>query len=301
MVEPSAAVIEWTRSSLGADVGFGTPLEGASTATVWPASAASGEFIVKVYDRGIDGVGADDVVRDARAMRAAEEVGIVAPRLVSADADGERTEVPAILMTRLPGEPRAHGRPDREAWVDGLAEVLIAAANAPIPTEPLHERRPWHRLPIAAPAWAADPGPWLAMNDVLAEPLPAGPSRFIHRDVHQLNVLWDGDRPVGLVDWVNGCLGPVESDIACCRLNIALAEDDQPGFALADRFLQRCLEAGLPWHPAWDLEWIAGSADSTGVFLTGVPLGAQMSLEGVRAVFDHAVPRALAAIERWTG
>ena len=301
MFEPSAALVEWARSLTGGSPTFGAPLAGASTATIWPLSTGDDELIVKVYDLGIDGVGTDDVVRDARAMRAAEEVAIVAPRLIADDPAGEHLGVPALAMTRLPGDPRAHGRPDREAWVDGLADVLIAVANAPVPTEPLHERRPWHRLPIEPPEWAADPGPWLALNDALAEPLPAGPSRFIHRDVHQLNILWDAGAPVGLVDWVNGCIGPIESDIACCRLNIALAEDDQPGFVLADRFLQRCLDAGLPWHPGWDLEWIASSSRVTDVFLTGVPLGARMSLEGVRAVFNEAVPRALAAIERWSG
>ena len=301
MSEPSATLVDWTRSLLGGAVTIGDPLHGASTATVWPVAGPTGEVVVKVYDRGIDGVGADDVARDAQAMRAAEEVGIVAPRLVADDPDGAHLGYPAIVMTRLAGDPRAHGRPDREAWVDGLADVLIAVAHAPMPTEPLHERRPWHRLPIEAPDWAVDQGPWLALNDVLAEPLPAGPSRFIHRDVHQLNVLWEGDAPVGLVDWVNGCIGPIESDIACCRLNIALAEDDQPGFELADRFLQRCLDAGLSWHPGWDLEWIASSSRVTDGFLNGIPLGAQMSLVGVRAVFDEAVPRALAAIETWNG
>lgn len=299
MPEPAAALIDWVRSLTTDPPGFGEPLHGASTATVWPVVAGGDELIVKVYDLGIEGVGADDVVRDARAMRAAAEVGIVAPRLVADDPEGERLGVPAIVMTRLAGDPRAHGRPDREAWVDGLADVLIGVADAPLPTEPLHDRRPWHRLPIEVPAWTRDPGPWRALNDVLAAPLPAGPPTFIHRDVHQLNVLWDDGAPVGLVDWVNGCIGPIESDIACLRLNIALAEDDQPGFELADRLLDRCLTAGLPWHPAWDLEWIAGSARATEVFLTGIPLGARMSLEGVRAVFDEAVPRALAAIDRW--
>ena len=301
MPEPQADLIDWVRSLTSDPPVVGEPLHGASTATVWPVTVGSDELIVKVYDLGIEEIGTDDVVRDARAMRAAAEVGIVAPRLVAEDADGERLGDPAIVMTRLPGDPRAHGRPDPEAWVDGLADVLIAVADAPLPTEPLHERRPWHRLPIEVPDWTTDPGPWAELNEVLAQPLPAGPARFIHRDVHQLNVLWDDGVPVGLVDWVNGCLGPIESDIACCRLNIALAEDDHPGFELADRFLRRCLDAGLPWHPGWDLEWIAGSTRATEVFLTGITFGARMSLAGVRAVFDEAVPRALNAIERWDG
>lgn len=298
MPEPSAALVDWARALSNGEPTFGRPLDGATTATVWPVSDGTNELIVKVYDRGIDGIGADDVIRDARAMRAAEEVGIVAPRLLEADPAGERLGVAAIAMTRLVGEPRAHGRPDREAWVDGLADVLIAVANASMPTESMHERRPWFEFPIVPPAWTVDPGPWRAANDALAEPIPAGRHRFIHRDVHQLNVLWHGDRAVGLVDWVNGCIGPVESDIACCRLNIALAEDDQPGFELADRFLRRCTDAGLPWHPLWDVEWIVSSGRVDG-FLAAEPLGAQLSIAGVQRTFDEGLARAFAAAAAW--
>ena len=275
-------------------------MAGASTATIWPVTVGSDQLIAKVYDLGIDGIGADDVRRDAAAMRAAAEIGLVAPRLVAADEGGDRLGCPAIVMTRLAGEPRAHGRPDPEGWVDGLADVLISVGQAPLPTEPLHDRRPWFALPVEPPSWTRDPGPWLAMNEALADPLPTGPVGFIHRDVHQLNVVWEAGAPVGLVDWVNGCLGPIESDIACQRLNIAVADDEQDGFALADRLLDRCLGAGLAWHPLWDLEWIAGS-DRLDPLLNGDDFGARMSLEFVQHVFDEAVRRALDAAERWNG
>ncbi|MEM9464029.1 MAG: aminoglycoside phosphotransferase family protein [Actinomycetota bacterium] len=300
MVTPPPALHDWIAELTGARrPSVGSPLPGASTATIWPVTAGGRQLVAKVYDLGIEGVGPDDVRRDAAAMRAAEELGLVAPRLLGADAAGERLGVPAVVMTRLEGEPRAHGRPDPLGWVDGLADVLIAVGRAGTPTEPLHSRRPWFALPVEPPSWTRDAAPWDEMNAALSEPLPAGPVGFIHRDVHQLNVVWADGEPVGLVDWVNGCLGPIESDIACLRLNIALAEDDHDAFVLADRLLDRCLEAGLPWHPLWDLEWIAGSAAATTVFLAGVDLGARMSLDGVRRVFDDAVPRALDAAARW--
>ncbi|MEM9520160.1 MAG: aminoglycoside phosphotransferase family protein [Actinomycetota bacterium] len=299
MATPPASLADWIAEAIGSTIeSVGAPLAGASTATIWPIVASGQQLIVKVYDLGIDGVGADDVRRDAAAMRAAAEVGLVAPRLLATDDRGDRLGSPAIIMTRLRGHPRAHGRPEPTAWVDGLADTLIGVASARMPIEPLHQRRPWFALPVAAPLWASDPGPWRAMNEALANPIPTGPSGFIHRDFHQLNVLWDGAAPVGLVDWVNGCIGPIESDLACARMNIAVAEDGVDGFALADRFLGRCRDAGLAWHPLWDLEWLAG-VDRLEPILNAAGFGARITLGGVQQVLERAVIRALAAAERW--
>lgn len=302
MVVDSEAVGSWLADELAAGpVTVGRPLSGATTATVWPLEVSGRSFVAKVYDLDIEFVGADNVRDDAAAMAAAEEVGVAAPRLVAADPDGDRLGVPALLMTRLAGAPRAHGRPDRDAWVDGLADALIAIASAPAPTVPLRQRRRWYARPIEPPTWATDPGPWRELDAALGKPPTVGPDRFIHRDFHQLNVLWDGEQPTGCVDWANGCVGPVESDLACGRLNIALAEDDQDGFALADRFLDRCRDAGLPWHPFWDLEWIASAFYAEEAFLAGTDLGAVMSIDGVRRVFESGLVRGLTALEGWSG
>ena len=301
MLTPPAALSDWIRELLGADVDeVREPLAGASTATIWPLVAGGRSLIAKVYDLGIDGVGADDVRRDAAAMRTASEVGLVAPRLVAADEAGARLGVPAIVMSRLDGAPRPNGGADPERWVDGLADVLIAVARAPRPTEPLSIRAPWFALPVEAPSWTSDPSLWPAISEVLAASIPAGPDGFIHRDFHQLNVVWNGDEAVGLVDWVNGCLGPVESDIACCRFNIACAEDARDGIALADRFLERCRDAGLAWHPLWDLEWLAGAADIERMVEANVSLGATSTVQRTAAVFDELAQRALTAAAEWS-
>lgn len=301
MLTPPAALSDWIRELLGADVDeIGVPIAGASTATIWPVVAGGRSLIAKVYDLGLDGVGEHDVRRDAAAMRAASEVGLVAPQLIAADEVGERLGVPAIVMTRLDGAPRPDGGADPKRWVDGLADVLIAVACAPQPTEPLPKRTPWFALPLEAPWWTTDATLWPAMSDALAEPVPAGPSGFIHRDFHQLNVVWNGDEPVGLVDWVNGCLGPIESDIACCRFNIACAEDARDGIALADRFLRRCRDAGLAWHPLWDLEWLAGASDIERMVEANVSLGTTSTVRQTATVFDELAQRALVAAADWS-
>ncbi|MFT7475081.1 MAG: aminoglycoside phosphotransferase (APT) family kinase protein, partial [Verrucomicrobiales bacterium] len=100
-------------------------------------------LLAEPYDRQIEGVGADDVERDANAMRATAEIGLRVPRLIDADPSGERLGWPALLMTRLPGDPRAFGGNDPELWVDGLADVLLEIASAPLPLGPLPDYQSW--------------------------------------------------------------------------------------------------------------------------------------------------------------
>ena len=228
-------------------------------------------------------------------MTAAAEVGIRAPRLIDADAAGRRLGWPAIVMTRLAGAPRGAGGDDPAAWVDGLATELARISAAPAPGHPLPSWEPWFSLPLEAPAWATDPGLWRDMAAALASPLPQGSPRFIHRDYHPLNVLWDGPHVTGTVDWVNGCIGPVESDVAGCRVNIAVSDRTTDGWALADHFLRRCTDLGVPWHPAWDLDMIAG-LDRPDVLLANARFGADLTTASIRATLETGVRRALDAI-----
>ena len=274
-------------------------LFGATTATIIPfVTDDQTAMVAKIYDRAIEGVGTDDVVRDAAAMRAASEVRLNTPVLIDADPAGERVGHPALLMTRLNGSPRAFGADEPERWVDGLADALIDIAAAPLPTSPLPSYRSWVPTEISTPTWSSRPALWDAVRSAIAVDHPTSPPRLIHRDFHQLNVLWSGSSPSGTVDWVNGCLGPIESDISACRVNIALADQRYDGVALADRFLRRCQDAELPWHPSWDLDFIAGAANDPHVFLVGRDFGADMTVESVSAAFETMATRALDALPR---
>ncbi len=276
---------------------IGPRLFGATTATIIPfVTDDQTAMVAKIYDREIDGVGTDDVVRDAAAMRAASEVHLNTPALIDADPAGERVGYPALLMTRLDGAPRAFGGDEPERWVDGLADALIDIASAPVPTSPLPSYRSWVPENVTTPVWSTRPALWDEIRSAIAADTPSSPPRLIHRDFHQLNVLWSGSSPSGTVDWVNGCLGPIESDVSTCRVNIALADQRYDGVALADRFLRRCQDAGLPWHPSWDLDFIAGAAHEPHVFLVGRDFGADMTIESVSATFETMATQALDAL-----
>ncbi|MFT7476422.1 MAG: hypothetical protein ACI81L_003376, partial [Verrucomicrobiales bacterium] len=63
--------------------------------------------------------------------------------------------------------------------------------------------------------------------------------------------------------------------------NIALADRRCDGVALADRFLGRCVAAGLSWNSLWDLDFIAGVTHRPEMFLAGRDLGADLTFDSV--------------------
>jgi aminoglycoside phosphotransferase (APT) family kinase protein len=105
---------------------------------------------------------------------------------------------------------------------------------------------------LRVPEWSAQPELWAQAIELVQGEWPPYVERFIHRDYHPMNVLWNGDRASGIVDWPNACRGPAGIDPAWCRMNLA----DSHGLAAADRFLEHfCAVAGshFTYNPFWDL------------------------------------------------
>jgi aminoglycoside phosphotransferase (APT) family kinase protein len=75
-------------------------------------------------------------------------------------------------------------------------------------------------------------------------PPPELPERFIHRDFHPGNTLWEGAGLTGVVDWTTGSRGPAAVDLGHLRWNLALD------------YGQRVADAVLPHpehHPYYDV------------------------------------------------
>jgi aminoglycoside phosphotransferase (APT) family kinase protein len=192
--------------------------------------------------------------REVEALGALGSVDVPVPRLVVADPEGRECDVPTLLLTWVPGAPP--GRPDDYvAFVRGLAEPLPAIHRAPCVQrtyetyiasdgEQIQDLRP--------PAWAADPGVWERAFEAATREMLQAPSRFIHRDYHHGNTLWEGGRLTGIVDWTTGCSGPVGIDLAQMRVNLAWEFDLQT----ADEFLVAWREVAddpSEYDPYWDL------------------------------------------------
>lgn len=236
------------------------------------------QLVAKVFDRpGLsEKQAAEHVNGEATNLQLARSAHLPAPDPLIWDATAASIGAPVIVMSRLPGIPLP--RPTVDGWIEGLAGALDAIAEADVRADDLRAVESWRDPMLERPGWFDDASLWDECVCRVEEPLPLSADRFIHRDFHTLNVLWDGDRVSGVVDWVHACRGPVDYDIASCRVNIALTA----GLAAADRFTEALGDIGRGYDRAWDLDKALSLCAYVEVLLTGNDLGAGLTLHGVQ-------------------
>jgi aminoglycoside phosphotransferase (APT) family kinase protein len=199
----------------------------------------------------------DIAAREARALGVAEVAGVPTPALFAVDPAGTEAGVPAVLMSRLPGQvdwwPSDTGR-----WLRRLARVLPAIHTAPPPPAGLIGRfAPDLPASYQPPSWARYPRLWERAADISRGPAPVLPEVLVHRDFHPGNVLWRRGTVSGVVYWQGACTGPAVIDVAHCRVNLLTF-----GTAAAGEFTgwwQR--ESGAAYHPWADVVTIIGFLD----------------------------------------
>lgn len=229
------AVTRWVNDASGATLVQSQELPGATSSQVSLLCFDDATELVLRLHTSDDWLARepDLATREALVLQAVAESAVRAPALVAVDENGEFCGRPAVLMTRLPG---------RADLSDASPARLVALAS-PLPA--LHARQAPAGLPVFAPylgagqrivpSWTPIPNVWRAAIEVCDGPPPSGPVCLTHRDYHPGNVLFEGGRLTGIVDWPNACAGPPEIDVAHCRLNLALVHgvDVADGFAVA--------------------------------------------------------------------
>jgi aminoglycoside phosphotransferase (APT) family kinase protein len=193
----------------------------------------------------------DLALHEAASLKKAMAARVATPELIAFDEKGDECGVPATLMTQLPGTVLL--KPTNfDEWLNQLTEALLSIHAIEVGDFP------WSYYPyndisrLEPPRRSSFPRLWEKAIEVVAGKRPAARERFIHRDYHPNNVLWQDGRISGVVDWVNACRGAHGLDVAWCRLNLAQLY----GVEAADRFLES-YEAlagqGFEYHPFWDL------------------------------------------------
>ena len=183
------------------------------------------------------------VEREMRALEIVEGGEVPTPRVVAADPDGSRADVPAVLLTRLRGSP---GRaPAPASFVAQLAAALREIHALAGVSEVDREYRGKHRTPLppyrpyfdartaGPPAAARKPALWNRALEIVRARRPPAPHGLVHRDFHAGNVLWWRGRLSGVVDWTQASRGPQPVDLAHMRANLVVQRD----VATADAFL----------------------------------------------------------------
>ncbi|KEO84944.1 phosphotransferase family protein [Tumebacillus flagellatus] len=185
---------------------------------------------------------------EAESLKRAERVGVATPRLI---AYTEEREVPAILMTKLPGEVVLEPQ-ELDVWLRQLAETLVAIHRVPADGFKWTYRSYNDPMQLQIPDWSEQKDLWRQALALVQGPRPETRECFIHRDYHPTNVLWQNGEVSGVVDWVNACRGPAGIDAGHCRLNLALLK----GVEAADYFLDeyvRLAGDAFTYDPYWDL------------------------------------------------
>ncbi|WP_068774808.1 phosphotransferase family protein [Paenibacillus sp. FJAT-26967] len=193
----------------------------------------------------------DLALHEAESLRWAAQIQVPTPEAIAFDGTGEASGVPAVLMTRLEGSV-VLSPPDRELWVDGMAEALALVHRTDAEGFPWAHFRYNDPMTVQKPLWSRHPHLWEEAFKIIREAPPAVQPCFIHRDYHPANVLWKDHAVSGIVDWVNACRGPAGIDVGHCRVDLA----QMFGVETADAFLGAYIShAGraFTYQPYWDL------------------------------------------------
>lgn len=190
---------------------------------------------------------------EAVALRLMEGTDVPAPRLIAVDPDAAFCDVPALLESWLPGHPGWEVA-DAAGYLDQAAAAVAAIHAVAVPSDAGLRRYAPYRTdePIVSPGFSTRRGLWERVAAALSGRQPRSRETFIHRDYHPGNVLWDGMRVSGVVDWAEAAVGPPGIDLARMRLNLACRFDED----IAHRFVDAYVSAGgetSARDPYWDL------------------------------------------------
>jgi aminoglycoside phosphotransferase (APT) family kinase protein len=258
VANPSAAVLQWVKDSIGAGASIQSVqhLAGATSAVlhrlVVRQNGVTHRLVLRqLVDREWLAEEPDILEHEAAAIELASQVSEAVPQLVALDPQGVVCGAPVLLMTEVPG--RVDLLPaDMDDWLTQQAESLLPFHAVEADAFPWYYR-PYNQLDtLQVPEWSAVPELWERTIEIVNGVRPDTRQCFIHRDYHPTNVLWQDGRLSGVVDWLNGCYGAPNIDVAWCRGNLSCMF----GVEAADRFLQAYQSvagAAFEYHPFWDL------------------------------------------------
>lgn len=268
---PSAALIDWLGRAVGAEVAVVRGLR--QGGNPWLVSLDMGSTVARavVKEQVADSPGG--VVTEVAALAVSSANGIPAPRLIVCDRDGAAAGVPVVVESELPGGsqiPRVVSSDRLRSAGAAIAAlhrvVLVPSAELPLRRRPIPvsdfiaERRSGttSSTPLLDAAAAA----------IISLSEPGGAEVFVHGDMWHGNVLWDGERVSGFVDWDMAGVGHPGIDVSSLRLDAALLF----GSGAADEVLDGWLDArGARIFEAleyWDVVAAANTPTDLAVFVS---------------------------------
>ncbi|MFD8001467.1 phosphotransferase family protein [Streptomyces mirabilis] len=237
-------------------------LPGGHSGLTYSITAGTGAYVVKAVPEGQRPVGRNDVLRQARILRALTGSSVPVPEVFAVDerepawfamefVTGEAIE-PVLDEHRLDPELC---RTRMLALAGVLRDLHRTHLDGAEPLDPAAELKRWARTMRAVPA-PLRPGAEEVLG-LLAAGIPESlPPVLIHGDFRLGNVLCRGERPSAVVDWEIWGLGDPRVDLGWFLLfadhrNFPRLGRAVPGLPTEDELLARYLD-GRPVPPAFD-------------------------------------------------
>jgi aminoglycoside phosphotransferase (APT) family kinase protein len=203
-------------------------LRGGLEAETFAFRLAGDRFVVKIYD--VDS--ADQASTEFDNLGVVSLARVATPEPVLMDHNGEWFRTPAIVMSALPGQPDM--RPsDRQRWTDGAAEALASIHEIP-PARTTDARLPrWQRWWPSTDGMGSDSSRADLLLAQFREEAGRLPVVVSHDDFNPGNLLFDGGRLSGVVDWADIVVEPRHAAVALFRHFLAI----HPGGEAPELFL----------------------------------------------------------------
>ncbi|MEB8340204.1 phosphotransferase family protein [Streptomyces endophyticus] len=228
-VTPVAALALRVRDRLaerhpGAPVGELATLPGGHSGLTYSVTAGEAKYVVKAVPPGQRPIGRNDVLRQARVLRALSGSAVPVPGVAVIDEEQPAwfamEFAPGVAVEPVLDEPELPAATARARMLDS-ARVLRALHDtdvrdpdleAPEPLDAAGELERWSRTMHAVPAELRPGGEELLAR--LAEDVPGGlPPVLLHGDFRLGNVLYEGERAAAVVDWEIWSVGDPRIDL----------------------------------------------------------------------------------------
>ncbi|MFD5750388.1 phosphotransferase family protein [Streptomyces sp. NPDC127033] len=249
----------------GVTVGELKVLPGGHSGLTYSVGAGDTAYVVKAVPPGREPVGRNDVLRQARVLRALAGGPVPVPGVAVVDdtapgwfamdfAAGEAVE-PVLDTPEVPAGTARTRMLEIASVLRRLhgTDLRTPGLDAPPPLDPAGELARWSRTMQAVPA-ELRPGAEQLLN-LLADRVPAGlPPVLLHGDFRLGNVLCAGERAVAVVDWEIWSAGDPRTDLGWFLLfadhrNFPALGRAVPGLPTEDELLAAYLD-GRPTPPA---------------------------------------------------
>ncbi|ANU09118.1 hypothetical protein BBH88_01615 [Planococcus antarcticus DSM 14505] len=269
-----AQSVEWVKTQLGdtAEITSVKPLEGGTSSTLFELAVQENgsaySYVLRLFHKADWLEKEPDLAKhEADSLQLAEQAGLLAPHLIAYDETGDRSGMPAVLMTKMSGSVVLQPVND-DNWLEGLAAAL-ARLHQTEPADFPYEYFSYNdAFLLGKPKWSKVQNDWMRAFYIVAGSRPDARECFIHRDFHPANVLFENGEISAIVDWVNACRGPAGIDVGHCRVNLAQLY----GISVANDFLaayQRHAGSSFIYDPYWDLVSLTDTLDGSPVVYPG--------------------------------